>query len=98
LLILANDASFFQEIIASNNSAKENPAAEFSELTVINLSERKAAYDDVFERLREKNAADNFFTCNIKSLLDAADEIKKIEIRKNYRQNILKEELIFSYQ
>jgi hypothetical protein len=98
LLILANDASFFQEIVASNNSTNENQTDLFADLTVINLSERKTAYDDVFDRLNEKNASDDFFSGNIKSLLDAADRIKKIEIRKNFRQNILEEELIFSYQ
>lgn len=100
LLIIANDESFFREIVAANNRANENQAnrkTAFAEMTVINLSTRKTAYNDVFDRLNEKKAADAFFTGNIKSLLDAASGIEKIEIRKNYSQNILEEELIFNY-
>lgn len=101
LLIVANDESFFREIPIENHQANKNPTNQkpvFAELTVINMSERKSAYDDVFNRLIEKDAADDFFTGNVKSLLDSVSEIKKIEIRKNYSQNILAEELIFSYQ
>lgn len=101
-LILTNDTEFFREIdAAENNSAARNEEKEkirFAELTVVNLSERKAAYDDVFDRLREKQAAEDFFTGSVKSLFDAASRIARIEIRKNYSRNILEEELIFSYQ
>ncbi len=92
-LILANDSIFLREILSAENN--ENFTAPFNQLTVINLDEKHNAYTRIFEHLAEKKAANDFFTGNIESLLESMSDIKKIEIRRNYVQNILEEELVF---
>lgn len=95
-LILANDSEFLREIVSAENvQTVGNTTFPFTKLTVVNLAEKENTYTKIFNRLEEKDAADVFFTGNIESLLDSISEIKKIEIRENYAQNILEEELIF---
>ena len=92
-LILANDADFLREIITTENTQKID--SSFTKLTVVNLEEKENAYTKIFARLEETKSADVFFTGNVESLLESISEVKKIEIRENYSQNILEEELIF---
>ena len=97
-LILTNDADFFQQIYAPSGlskTAKQNSL--FTALTVINFNARKTAFDDVFAALNRKNAADDFFTNNVASLLDSISEVKKIEIKENFSSNIFGEEIILNF-
>ena len=93
-LILTNNADFIREIIANQNTQRnEKPDSPLTELTVLNLNQRENAYDRIFDSLAQKKAADEFFTDNISSLLDSTSAIQKIEVRKSYSQDSLNEEV-----
>ncbi|HSK72624.1 MAG TPA: hypothetical protein VK892_13055 [Pyrinomonadaceae bacterium] len=97
VLILTNNAEYLREIITARNP--EKPAdfnVSFSGLTVINLQQRENAYDRIFAELAEKNAADDFFTGNVKSLLDSASNAAKIEIRDNFSSKLYEQEIILT--
>lgn len=97
-LILTNNSDFLQKILtAKNSSSAEKPEMPLSELMVINLAQKENAYDKVFVEIAEKKVANNFFTGNVGSLLDSVSEIKRIEIRRSYSQNLLSEELTASF-
>ncbi|HMS39982.1 MAG TPA: hypothetical protein PKE69_07145 [Pyrinomonadaceae bacterium] len=55
--------------------------------------EKDAAYTKIFARLEKEKSVDEFFTGNIESLLDAAGEVERNEVREKYSQNILDVEL-----
>lgn len=99
-LILTDDTGFLREILAKKAETKSVEASSqpFSELTIVNLEQRKPAFDEVFAILNEKDKSGTYFTGNISSLLDSISEVKRIEIRKNYSQNIFEEELTFVLQ
>lgn len=97
-LILTNDADFFQQISALQDplkTAKQNSL--FTALTVINFDSKENVYDNVFSELDQKNSADDFFKDNISSLLDSISELKKLEVKENYLQNIFDEEITFNF-
>lgn len=94
-LILTNSSAFLKKILAAKNPVSAlNSDLPFSELTVVDLRQKANAYDKVFAELAEKKAANEFFTNTVGSFLDSIDDIKRVEIRRNYAQNILTEELI----
>ncbi|MGC2236358.1 MAG: hypothetical protein WA584_09365 [Pyrinomonadaceae bacterium] len=98
-LILTDNADFLLEIVAAGNSqAVKKQNSPLDALTVLNLDQRENAYDQIFAGLAGKKAANEFFTGNIKSLLDSVSDVKKIEIRERYLQNILDEEIIADYK
>ena len=95
-LILANDVDFLREILSAENTRNiESKDAPTTKLTVINLEEKENAFTEIFARLEETSAFGNFFTGNVKSLLDSISKVKKIEVRENYARNILEETIIF---
>ena len=97
-LIITNDTDFLQQILTERQSPQSRMQnLPFSSLTVINFSERENAYDKVFDELAEKKQGGDFFTGNIKSLLNSISQLNKIEIRENYSQNIFDEEIICSF-
>jgi hypothetical protein len=98
-LILTNNSDFLHEIISAHNLRRnEKTSFPATELTVLNLEQRETAYDRVFDELARKKAVYDFFTGNIKSLLDSISDVKKIEVRKNYSHNFLDEEIILHLQ
>ncbi len=98
-LILTDNADFLLEIVAAENSrADKKQDSPFDALTVLNLDRRENAYDRIFAELAGKKAANQFFTGNIKSLLDSVSDVKKIEIRENHQQNMIDEEIIAEYK
>ena len=93
-LILTNNGDFLREVLASKNLTQSSESQmPFSELAVINLAQKENAYDKVFAELNRKNAADSFFINNVAGFLDSINEVKSIEIRRNYSQNFLDEQL-----
>lgn len=98
-LILSNDADFLKKIMTTqnyqNNKIFDSP---FTELTVLNLDEREQYYNQIFAKLSEKNSVSNFFTGNVESVLNAASDIKNVEIRRNYSGNFLNEEVTLSFR
>ncbi|HEY0427065.1 MAG TPA: hypothetical protein VGC76_04585 [Pyrinomonadaceae bacterium] len=93
-LILTDNAEFLTEIPAERTSpAEEKQTSAFDKLSVLNLEQRENAYYQIFAELPEENVADDFFMSNVKSLLEAAPEIKKISIKELYSQNFIDEEI-----
>lgn len=94
ILVLTNNSNFLQKITNLKNSSRNlKSEVSFSELAVINLAQKENAYDKVFAELAGKKAANSFFTSNIGSFLDSINQIKRIEIKRKYSQNILDEQL-----
>ncbi len=109
-LIIANHANLLKSVPESKIVKAKQPATAFDELTVIRLSRRQPAFDGVMQKIEPKkitegdeindqensdNAKDNFFTGNIRSLLDTIEDVERIEIRKNTAGNYLTEEISF---
>lgn len=96
-LILTDDADFLREILApkAEENSFEISAPPFSQLTVVNLEQRKTAFDDVFGRLETNPNNDNFFTGSVSSLLDSISEVKRIEITENFSPDGFEEILTF---
>ena len=98
MLILANEPEFLrQSLTGQNPPLVEKQNSSFSALTVINFTERENNYDKIFTELDRKNSTADFFTGDIGSLLDSISEVKKIEIKENYRQEVFAEEITLSY-
>lgn len=99
ILILANDAGFLRSILSRQNAAKAaNFETPITALTVIDFDQRENAYTSIFAELDKNKAVDDFFTGNIESLLGAISEVRKVEIKENYLQNILAEEIIIDFE
>lgn len=97
-LILTNDAGFLREIVAAERTVSELKIENsVTEKSVINLAHRATAFDQIFARFAEKKIAEDFFTGNISSLLDALAEIERIEITRRYAANLLEEEITASF-
>ena len=93
-LILSDSPEFLREIIAAENTPNaEKLNSSLTELTTLNLNQRENAYNRIFAELAEKKAADEFFTGSVAGLLDAVSDVKKIEARKFYSNNLAQEEL-----
>ncbi|HEX8289891.1 MAG TPA: hypothetical protein VF556_18060 [Pyrinomonadaceae bacterium] len=98
-LILANSNDFLREIIAAQNSEKpETLVSPLAELTVLNLEQKEKAYDRIFSDLVEEKTTNDFFASNISGLLNSASAVKRIEVKKSYLQNFLKEEVIINFR
>ena len=98
-LILTNDEEFLRKITSQKNPVEmadyETP---MTALTVVNLNQKKEAFDSIFAELSKNEAADDFFTGNVESLLDSISEVGVIEIRENYSGNFYEEELIMHFK
>ncbi len=93
-LILTNNSDLLRDILTHQEASKiEKPADNFSEMTVLNLSEREAAFDRVFAEFSQKKIADEFFTKNIGSLLDSVSEVERIELTRRFSNNLMEENL-----
>ena len=97
-LVVANNAEFFGQMLNARNSPPVGTSGfPLTELTMLNLAHRKTDFDDVFKRLGESGAADDFFSGNVGSLLDSVSEIKTIEIKRNYWRKNLNEEIVVTF-
>jgi hypothetical protein len=93
-LILTNASDFLREIAATENPAiNQTLRVPLTDLTVLNLERKEDAYSRIFAELGRKNAASDFFSGNVESLLDSLSDIGKIEIKKYYSRGFLEEEI-----
>ena len=98
-LIVSNNSDFMQMLSSTDNQrTDETVNSSFTGLTVVNFDRRENAYDRIFAQLAAKNVADDFFTENIKSLLDSTAKIKKIEVKRHYLQGFLTEDVIITFR
>lgn len=96
-LIMSNNSDFMRQVrINEKNPGNAINSSSFTELSVLNFGQRENAYDRIFSQLARKNAADDFFTENIKSLLDSAEKIKRVEVKRSYLRNFLNEQVTIS--
>lgn len=98
-LFFSNDEKL---LAATFNDGKESRnAEEFASARTINLKNRRAAFDVVFETLVIKqgisgvSTENDFFTGNIKSLLDVISNVEKIEITESSENNFRFEKISF---
>jgi hypothetical protein len=96
-LILTDNAEILTKILAAENLPPQE-SSTFDKLAVLNLEQRENAYDQIFAELPDGNEADEFFTSNIKSLLDSISEVKKITVKERYLQNIIDEEITADFK
>jgi len=96
-LIVSNSSEFMRQVrINEKNQGNAIKSSSFTELSVLNFDQRENAYDRIFSQLARKNAADDFFTENIKSLLDSAEKIKRVEVKRSCLRNFLNEQVTIS--
>lgn len=98
-LIFSNNSQFLQEILALKNKGRKTETP-FNDLTVIRIERRKEAFDDIMEKIYQKSegrerVSIDFFRGNISSLLDAISDVRQIEIKRDYSENYLHEEIKF---
>jgi len=97
VLILTNDEEFLRKITSRKNPVEiAQYKTPLTALTVVNLNRKAEAYDSIFAELSKNNAAEDFFTVNVESLLDSISEVGVIEIRENYSGNLFEEKLILN--
>ena len=94
-MFITNSFEFLQECLSTENKS-EIEAHNFSDLTVININNRQEIFDDLMKKLATDEA--DFFTGNIASLLDAMNDVKQVEIRRNADNNFLSEEMLFKFE
>lgn len=93
-LIVSNNSDFMQRLrISEKNLKSAIKSSSFTELAVLNFDQRENAYDRIFAELARENIADDFFTENIKSLLQSAEKIRKVEVERSRLQNFLYEQI-----
>lgn len=108
-LIVSNNLELFTELMTGKQSVQREviSTSPVHELTVIRLSQRKAAFDQIFARLeepmvkaywRQRNGEDangpsqEFFSGEIASLLDVAASVAEVRIQRMYSAGRLREE------
>lgn len=104
-LVVSNNAELIAKIFQNPAENKILTDKALDNLTVIRLDRREQAFDTLMRKLKFEEKHSNFsnldfsdfFVDNVGSLLDLTKQIKRIEVRRNYQQNFLFEELRFAY-
>jgi hypothetical protein len=94
-LILSNSAELLEEILSIKDTHNEKTIQEklvFDDLTVIRLSEREQAFDQIMNKLAVGEKTD-FFVGNVGSLLDVGSDVERVEIRRNSSAKYLSERI-----
>lgn len=89
-LFVTNSFEILQESLSAENKT-EIEAKSFSDLTVICPANRVEIFDNVMRKLAVNDS--DFFTGNVASLLNAAEDVKQIEIKRKAEDNFLQEEI-----
>ncbi|MBX7170560.1 MAG: hypothetical protein K1X72_06350 [Pyrinomonadaceae bacterium] len=89
-LLIANSFEFLKELSA-NKSKTEITSKDFSDLTVIRLTNRQENFDSIMKKLAFENS--DFFTGNISSLLGVIDNVKEVEVKRDTENLYLHEEI-----
>ncbi len=106
-LVISNNAELLAALMNGNRNERSSVSSSVHELTVIRLSERKTAFDQIFARLEEplvkaywqqRHGTDNgpsheFFSGEIASLLDVASPVDEVRIQRSYANGRLREEV-----
>jgi hypothetical protein len=112
LLIISNSNEMIKEVLKSHEKRElSSVSAEINELTIIRFDRRKESLDDIVNVLDEdaikqsqhgddssSKGSQEFFSGNIRSLLDVASDVRRIEIKRSSQGNNLHEEIEFVLQ
>lgn len=110
-MILSNNLELLAEMMIAKPSGQNRftSASPIHELTVIRLSERKQAFDQIFARLEEpmvkaywqqrrgeeaSGPSQEFFSGEVASLLDVASPVRDVRIQRSYENGRMREEVI----
>lgn len=108
-LALANNRELLAELMIGKRAERSLNAAPLHELTVIRLSERRPAFDQIFKQLeaplvkaywQQREGEDGngpsleFFSGEISSLLDVAAPVEEVRIQRGYAAGRLREEVM----
>lgn len=115
-LMVSNSLRLLAELMSAKSARQHQTgfvSSSVHELTVIRLSQREEAYDQIFERLeaplvnaywRERIGEEGnkpsreFFTGEISSLLDVASPVDEVRIQRNYSAGRLSEQVSMSFK
>ncbi len=109
-LILSNNLELLAEMMTAKPSGQNRftSASPIHELTVIRLSQRKQAFDQIFARLEEpmvkaywqqrggeeaSGPSQEFFSGEVASLLDVASPVRDVRIQRSYGNGRMREEV-----
>ncbi len=106
-LIISNNAELLSALMTGNRKKQNSVSSPVHELTIIRLSERKSAFDQIFARLEEpmvkaywqqrrgedEGPSQEFFSGEITSLLDVASPVDEVRIQRSFANGRLKEEV-----
>lgn len=109
-LIISNNPALLAEIMSIKPSARSRmaPTSPVHDLTVIRLSQREQAFDQIFARLEEpmvkaywqkrrgeetEGPSQEFFSGEVASLLDVASPVNEVRIQRSYANGRMKEEV-----
>jgi len=107
-LIISNNAELLGTLMTTRQAEQSLSSSPLSELTIIRFSERKAAFDHIFESLEKplitaywqqrrgedaNGPSQEFFSGEIASLLDVASPVGEVRIQRSYTNGRLREEV-----
>lgn len=106
-LIISNNAELLTNLMTGKRKEQSKATSPVHELTVIRLSERESAFDQIFARLEEPmvkaywqqrrgeegGPSQEFFSGEIASLLDVASPVDEVRIQRSYANGRMREEV-----
>lgn len=106
-LVISNNAELLSALMTGKGKEQSSASSPVHELTVIRLSERKSAFDQIFARLEapmvkaywqqrrgeEGGFSQEFFSGEIASLLDVASPVDEVRIQRGYADKRLREQV-----
>lgn len=106
-LIISNNAELLSALMTGKGKEQSSVSSPVHELTVIRLSERNTAFDQIFARLEEPmvraywqqrrgeddGPSQEFFSGEIAGLLDVASPVDEVRIQRSYASGRLREEV-----
>lgn len=90
-LIVSNERGFLSEVVAARGRSLNVATGAYSDITVVRPAKIRDDFQSTFERLAP--AKDDFFVGNILSLIDSVSGVEKLERRRSFQGNFMKEQL-----
>ena len=90
-LIVSNERGFLSEVVAARGRSLNVAAGVYWDITVVRPAKIRDDFQSTFERLAP--AKDDFFVGNILSLIDSVSGVEKLERRRSFQGNFMKEQL-----
>lgn len=95
-LFVASDADFLAEMVAGHPPKDQTaPPLNLTERVSLDLAGAESTYNGIFERLAGKDTKGNFFTGNVRSVIDLFSNVKKIEFDQGRSRDLIHEKITF---